>query len=100
MRLSRRGLLIGGAAGGGLLIAWALMPRRYDAPLPTEPGETAFGAWLTIGRDGVAAWDAVPAAVTPRRAATPMPSNAALRVRSGLASTRTRGPSRGTRTTS
>ena len=55
MRLSRRGLLIGGAAGGGLLIAWALMPRRYDTALPTEPGETAFGAWLTIGRDGVIA---------------------------------------------
>jgi isoquinoline 1-oxidoreductase beta subunit len=48
-------LLIGGAAGGGLLVAWALMPRRYDAPLATGPGETAFGAWLTIGRDGVIA---------------------------------------------
>ena len=31
------------------------MPRRYDAPLPTGPGETAFGAWLTIGADGVVA---------------------------------------------
>jgi isoquinoline 1-oxidoreductase beta subunit len=29
------------------------MPRRYDAPLSTGPGETAFGAWLTIGKDGV-----------------------------------------------
>jgi isoquinoline 1-oxidoreductase beta subunit len=55
MQVSRRGLLIGGAAGGGLLIAWALMPRRYDAPLPTGPGEAAFGAWLTIGADGVVA---------------------------------------------
>lgn len=55
MRVSRRGLLIGGAAGGGLLVAWALMPRRYDAPLSTAPGETAFGAWLTIGGDGVIA---------------------------------------------
>jgi isoquinoline 1-oxidoreductase beta subunit len=53
MHVSRRGLLIGGAAGGGLLVAWALIPRRYDAPLPTGRGETAFGAWLTIGRDGV-----------------------------------------------
>jgi isoquinoline 1-oxidoreductase beta subunit len=53
MRVSRRGLLIGGVAGGGLLVAWALMPRRYDAPLPTENGESAFGAWLTIAHDGV-----------------------------------------------
>src|SRR6185312_11985718 len=53
MRVSRRGLLFGGIAGGGLLVAWALLPRRYDAPLPVEPGETAFGAWLTIGNDGV-----------------------------------------------
>ena len=55
MQVSRRGLLIGGAAGGGLLVAWALMPRRYDAPLSTGPSETAFGAWLTIGEDGVIA---------------------------------------------
>src|SRR6478735_8618331 len=53
VHVSRRGLLIGGAAGGGLLVAWALMPRRYDAPLSAGPGETAFGAWLTIGKDGV-----------------------------------------------
>jgi len=53
MRASRRGLLIGGIAGGGLLVAWAMMPRRYDAPLSVEPGETPFGAWLTIGKDGV-----------------------------------------------
>jgi isoquinoline 1-oxidoreductase beta subunit len=55
MRVSRRGLLIGGAAGGGLLVAWALMPRRYDTPLSTAPGEIPFGAWLTIGGDGVIA---------------------------------------------
>lgn len=55
MRVSRRGLLIGGAAGGGLLVAWALFPRRYDAPLSTGAGETAFGAWLTISEDGVIA---------------------------------------------
>ena len=55
MPLSRRGLLIGGAAGGGQLVAWALMPRRYDAPLATAPGERAFGAWLGIGTDGVVA---------------------------------------------
>jgi len=53
MRVSRRGLLVGGAVGGGLLVAWALFPRRYDAPLAAGEGETAFGAWLTIAEDGV-----------------------------------------------
>jgi isoquinoline 1-oxidoreductase beta subunit len=53
MQVTRRGVLVGAAAGGGLLVAWALMPRRYAAPLPTGPGERAFGAWLTIATDGV-----------------------------------------------
>ncbi|MFZ9628714.1 MAG: TrmH family RNA methyltransferase [Ilumatobacteraceae bacterium] len=33
MRFTRRGLLIGGAAGGGLLVAWALTPRRDASSL-------------------------------------------------------------------
>ena len=45
--------MVGAAAGGGLLVAWALLPRRYPAPLSPGRGETAFGAWLKIGRDGV-----------------------------------------------
>jgi isoquinoline 1-oxidoreductase beta subunit len=53
MQVTRRGVLVGAAAGGGLLVAWILMPRRYAAPLPTGPGERAFGAWLTIATDGV-----------------------------------------------
>ena len=53
MQLTRRGLIAGAAAGGGLLVAWALFPRQYGAPLPAGPGEHAFGAWLTIGTDGV-----------------------------------------------
>ena len=53
MRLSRRGLLIGAAAGGGLIAAWSLMPRRYALPLSPARGETAYNAWLKIGRDGV-----------------------------------------------
>lgn len=53
MRLSRRGLLAGTAACGGLLVAWMLAPRVYDAPLAPGAGETAFGAWLKIGSDGV-----------------------------------------------
>ena len=53
MRVSRRGMLVGGALGGGLLVAWALWPRKYAAPLSAGPNETAFGAWLTIADDGV-----------------------------------------------
>ncbi len=55
MRFTRRGLLIGGAATGGLLLAWGLTPRRYATPLRTDGGEIAVGAWLKIGDDGVVA---------------------------------------------
>ena len=51
-RITRRGLLVGGALGGGLIIAWALAPRRFDEALPARDDETAFGAWLRIARDG------------------------------------------------
>ncbi len=50
--ISRRGLLVGAAAGGGLLVAWGVWPRRYDAHLSVAPGETAIGAFLKIDRAG------------------------------------------------
>lgn len=53
MALSRRQLLVGSAAGGGLIVAWALVPRRYPLPLSPAEGEHAFGAWLKIAEDGV-----------------------------------------------
>ncbi len=53
MRITRRGLLAGAAAGGGLLVAWALYPRDFDVPLTAGEGEFSFGAWLKIGDDGV-----------------------------------------------
>ena len=53
MQVSRRGLLLGAAVGGGLVAAWALVPRTYDNPLEPEEGETAFDAWIRIARDGV-----------------------------------------------
>jgi isoquinoline 1-oxidoreductase subunit beta len=53
MQLTRRGILAGAAAGGGLLVAWWLMPRRYSVPLSAGTGEHLFGAWLRIGEDGV-----------------------------------------------
>lgn len=49
---SRRTLLIGGGAGLGLVIAWAIWPRTYLPNLTAAPGETIFGAWLKIGTDG------------------------------------------------
>ena len=53
MRLSRRGILIGALAGGGLAVGYLLRPRSF--PLPLSPGrdETAFDAWIKIAKDGV-----------------------------------------------
>jgi isoquinoline 1-oxidoreductase beta subunit len=53
MQLSRRGVLIGTLAGGGLAIGYVLRPRSF--PLPLKPGrnETAFDAWIKIAADGV-----------------------------------------------
>lgn len=53
MHVSRRGLLAGAAAGGGLLVAWWLMPREFRTPLVAAKGEHLFGAWLKIANDGV-----------------------------------------------
>ena len=53
MRLSRRGFVLGTGAAGGLLVAWALTPRRFPPPLSAAPDEVLFDAWLKIGKDGV-----------------------------------------------
>lgn len=50
--LTRRNLLIGGGAGVGLLVAWAVWPRQYAANLTPAKGEHVFNAWLKIGEDG------------------------------------------------
>lgn len=53
MQVSRRGMIAGAAAGGGLLVAWWLLPRSYRTPLVAATGEHVFGAWLKIAQDGV-----------------------------------------------
>ncbi|MEM6858732.1 MAG: molybdopterin cofactor-binding domain-containing protein [Pseudomonadota bacterium] len=53
MQVSRRGLAAGAAVGGGLMVAWWLIPRSFPNPLTPAKGEHVFGAWLKISEDGV-----------------------------------------------
>ncbi len=50
--ISRRAFLVGGGAGVGLVLTWGLWPRSYVSNLRAAEGETAFNAFLKIGRDG------------------------------------------------
>lgn len=52
-RITRRSLLIGTAATGGLVVAWRFWPRTYPGALTPGEDEHGLGAWLTIGEDGV-----------------------------------------------
>ncbi len=53
MEITRRGLVTGAAIGGGLLVAWWILPRNYPNPLEPARGEHVFDAWLKIAEDGV-----------------------------------------------
>ncbi|MCT2401104.1 xanthine dehydrogenase family protein molybdopterin-binding subunit [Novosphingobium mangrovi (ex Huang et al. 2023)] len=53
MAVTRRGILIGALAGGGLVLGYFLRPRHFPLPLAPGPGEFAFDAWIKIGKDGV-----------------------------------------------
>ncbi|WNO54742.1 xanthine dehydrogenase family protein molybdopterin-binding subunit [Stakelama saccharophila] len=50
--IDRRTLLIGGGAGLGLIVAWAVWPRRYSPNLTAAAGEHIFNAWLKIAESG------------------------------------------------
>jgi isoquinoline 1-oxidoreductase subunit beta len=50
--VTRRGLLVGGAAGIGLLMAWGLWPRTYAPNLTTSDGEHVMNGFLKIAEDG------------------------------------------------
>ena len=53
MQVTRRGLVTGAAVGGGLLVAWWLVPRSYPNPLEAASGEHLFDVWIKIGEDGI-----------------------------------------------
>lgn len=50
--VSRRSILVGATAAGGLAIAWTLWPRDYQPNLTAARGEHVFNAFLKIGDDG------------------------------------------------
>jgi isoquinoline 1-oxidoreductase beta subunit len=49
---SRRAFLVGATATVGLVLGFALWPRRYPAAWSAAEGETLFNAFLKIGADG------------------------------------------------
>jgi isoquinoline 1-oxidoreductase beta subunit len=53
MAITRRGILIGALAGGGLAVGYFLRPRHFPPPLSPGRNEQAFGAWIKIAADGV-----------------------------------------------
>ena len=52
MTLDRRTVLIGGGAGVGLVVAFALWPRGLRSDLPVASGEEAFGNFIKVAKDG------------------------------------------------
>jgi isoquinoline 1-oxidoreductase beta subunit len=52
LKLDRRTLLVGGGAGVGLVVAYALWPRHLGSDLAVQKSEWAFGNFIKIARDG------------------------------------------------
>ena len=52
MKVDRRTLLIGGGAGVGLVVAYALWPKHLSSDLAVRKGEQAFGNYIKIASDG------------------------------------------------
>ena len=50
--IDRRTLLIGGGAGIGLIVAFALWPREMGSALVADEGEQLFGHYLKVAVDG------------------------------------------------
>ena len=45
-------MLIGGGAGVGLVVGFALWPKHLSSELAAKPGEQTFGNYIKIARDG------------------------------------------------
>jgi isoquinoline 1-oxidoreductase beta subunit len=52
LNIDRRTVLIGGGAGIGLIVAFALWPRGLSSDLTPGKGEQAFGNFIKIARNG------------------------------------------------
>jgi len=52
LKFDRRTLLVGGGAGIGLIVGYALWPRRLKSELRPFRGEQTFGSFIKIGSDG------------------------------------------------
>lgn len=50
--VSRRSILVGATAAGGLALAWSVWPRDYQPNLTAAADEHIFNAFLKIGDDG------------------------------------------------
>jgi isoquinoline 1-oxidoreductase beta subunit len=50
--ISRRGLLIGGGAGVGLLLAWTVWPRTFAPNLVASPGEVVLNGYVKVANTG------------------------------------------------
>ncbi len=61
--ISRRNLLVGGGVGVGLIVAFAVWPRKMVSALGAAKGERVFGHYLKIAPDGRVTV-AIPAAET------------------------------------
>jgi isoquinoline 1-oxidoreductase beta subunit len=52
LKIDRRTLLIGGSAGVGLIVGFALWPRHLKSELVAGKAEQTFGNFIKIARDG------------------------------------------------
>lgn len=51
-RVTRRGLLIGGGVGAGLLVAWTLWPRTFAPNLVASQGEFILNGYVKVAGSG------------------------------------------------